>query len=196
MRYALLMLCILAAPAIARAESGHDGDVTTGVGYLAKADGTKVYERSEGDSLVATVKRDFPMVAFRSSSSWLGVVASESVANGRAHVRYWNNGHSPKGGETTAWVDLKDLERFSFDCCGDSGHCSGITTPLFSAGGYTDCFTQAATASLQKRSPAPGSGTTELETLRYQLEVERLKLEIEKLKLEQERLKAGPREKP
>lgn len=196
MKNLLLFFCILVTPAISQAASGQDSDVATGVGYLAKADGTKVYARSEGDAVAATVTKDFPMVAFESRNSWLGVVASESISNGRAHVRYWNNGHSTKGGETTAWVDLKDLERFRFDCCGDSGHCSGITNPLFSTGGYTDCFTRAATANVQKSATTAGNGTTELEHLRYQLELEKVKLEIEKLKLEQERLKAGSKEKP
>lgn len=191
MRYVLLIVCFLIVPVVSLAESGQDKDVTWGVGYLAKADGTRVYKRSEGDAVAATVTRDFPMVAFESRNSWLGVMASESIANGRAHVRYWNNGQTPKGGETTAWVDLRDVERFQFDCCGDSGHCSGITKPLFSTGGYTDCFTQAMKENIQKRKAPANNETSELEKLKYQVEVEKLKLEIEKLKLEQERLRSG-----
>jgi hypothetical protein len=191
MRYFLLIFCALLAPVVSQAESVQGKDVALGVGYLAKTDGTRVYERAEGDAVAATVKKDFPMVAFESRNSWLGVMASESISNGRAHVRYWNNGQTPKGGETTAWVDLRDVERFQFDCCGDSGHCSGITKPLLSTGGYTDCFTQAVKERTQTKSAAAGSGTAELETLKYQLEVEKLKLEIEKLKLEREHLKSG-----
>lgn len=189
----------LAAPAISQAEAVHDDADTVGVGYLAKSDGTKVYQRSEGDSVVATVPKDFPLVAFESKNEWLGISASESITSGRAHVRYWKNGQNSKSGETTAWVDLKDVERFRFDCCGDNGHCSGITNPLFKTGGYTDCFTQAMTATIQKRTPAavPAAApvtvneAAELEKLRLQVELERIRLEIEKLKLEQERLKSG-----
>lgn len=195
----LLSMFFLAAPAISQAEAVHDDADTVGVGYLAKSDGTKVYQRSEGDSVVATVPKDFPLVAFESKNEWLGISASESITNGRAHVRYWKNGKNSKSGETTAWVELKDVERFRFDCCGDNGHCSGITNPLFKTGGYTDCFTQAMTATIQKRTPAavPAAApvtvneAAELEKLRLQVELERMRLEIEKLKLEQERLKSG-----
>jgi len=198
MKYVLLLLplFLFATPAISRAESGGD---TVGVGYLAKSDGTKIYERSEGDAVIAMVPGDFPLVAFESKNEWLGISASESIVSGRAHVRYWKNGQNSKAGESIAWVELKDVERFQFDCCGDNGHCSGITNPLFKTGGYTDCFTRAMASSIQKRTPvavpaaAPAAvnGATELEKLKLQVELERLRLEIEKLKLEQERLKSG-----
>jgi hypothetical protein len=195
----LLPLFLVTSPAISCAESGHGSGDTVGVGYLAKADGTKVYQRSEGDTVVATLPRDFPLVAFESKNEWLGVSASESIVSGRAHVRYWKNGQNSKSGESIAWVELKDVERFQFDCCGDAGHCSGITNPLFKTGGYTDCFMQAMTANIQKRTPAAAptaaqttaDGAVELEKLKLQVELERLKFEIEKLKLEQERLKSG-----
>jgi len=203
MKYFLFLfpLFFLAAPAISQAEAVHDDADTVGVGYLTKSDGTKIYQRSEGDAVVVTAPKDFPLVAFESNNEWLGISASESITSGRAHVRYWKNGQNSKSGETTAWVDLKDVERFQFDCCGDNGHCSGITNPLFKTGGYTDCFTRAMTATIQKRTPpaapaaaaasAPVNGPAELEKLRLQVELERIRLEIEKLKLEQERLKSG-----
>jgi hypothetical protein len=201
MKYFLFLLPVffLSAPSISQAGPVYDSADLVGVGYLAKSDGTKVYQRSEGDAVVATVPRDFPLVAFESKNEWLGISASESIEGGRAHVRYWKNGQNSKAGENTAWVDLKDVERFRFDCCGDNGHCSGITNPLFKTGGYTDCFTQAMTASIQKRTPpaaptaapAPVNGAAELEKLKLQVELERIRLEIEKLKLEQERLKSG-----
>jgi hypothetical protein len=190
-KYFLMTLFILLVPAISQAEFGHSSGDTLGVGYLAKVDGTRVYERSEGDAVAATVNKDFPLIAFESKNTWLGIMASESIVSGRAHVRYWKNGQNAKSGENTAWVDLKDVERFQFDCCGDNGHCSGITDPLFKTGGYTECFTQAMAASIQKSPATAGNGTTELEKLKLQVELEKLKLEIEKLKLEQERLKAG-----
>lgn len=190
MNYVIVAFLILVTPAFGLA-AGQTDEVASGVGYLAKADGTKVYEHSAGDAVATTVKKDFPMVAYESRNSWLGMMASESVENGRAHVRYWKNGLNTQGGETIAWVDLKDTERFQFGCCGDSGHCSGITNPLFSTGGYTDCFTQAMETTIQKRTVTTGNGGTELDKLKYQLELEKVKLEIQKLKLEQERLKGG-----
>ena len=192
MKYFLITLFILVAPTISQAEFGHSSGKSLGVGYLANANGTKVYERSEGDAVAATVNKDFPLVAFESRNTWSGIMASESIVSGRAHVRYLKNGQNAKDGENTAWVDLKDVERIQFDCCGDNGHCSGITAPLFKTGSYTDCFTQAMTASIEKRTATAASiekrtatacnGDIELEKLKLQLEIEKLKLEIERIK--------------
>lgn len=194
MKKLLVSMFFVLIPALACAELVRNTGESTGVGYLVKADGVRIYGHFEGDEVVATVNRDFPMVAYESRSAWLGIVAAESVAKGRAHVRYWNNGQDSRQGERMAWVDIKDVDRFTFDCCGDSGHCSGITKPLFSVGGYTDCFIQAASAVTREKASPVASGSAELEKLKYQLELERLKLEIEKVKLEQERVRAGAKQ--
>ena len=182
MKYFLITLFILVAPTISQAEFGHSSGNLVGVGYLAKADGTKIYERSEGDAVAVTVNKDFPFVAFKSSDVWLGIMASESIVSGRAHVRYLKNGQNEKDGENTAWVDQKDVERIQFDCCGDNGHCSGITAPLFGTRSYTDCFTKVIAASIDKRMVKSSNGDAELEKLKLQLEIEKLKLEIERIK--------------
>ncbi|MDD2539615.1 MAG: hypothetical protein PHH28_01050 [Desulfuromonadaceae bacterium] len=186
MKYFLIAMLTLAVPAISQAEFWGNSDETRGVGYLAKADGTKIYQRSEGDAVAATVKKDFPMVAFESKNEWLGIVAAESVENGRAHVRYFNNGQNAKEGKSTAWVDLKDVERINFSCCDDNAHCTGIKDPLFRAATYTDCFIRSMEARIEKPTPPANNQVTDIE-----LEKLKLQLEIEKLKLEQERLKAG-----
>ncbi|MDD2338436.1 MAG: hypothetical protein PHD01_17910 [Geobacteraceae bacterium] len=186
MKYVLILLLVLMTPTISQAEPAHDSDETLGVGYLAKADGTKVYERSVGDAVAAIVKKDFPLVAYESNTSWLGIMAAESVENGRAHVRYFKNGQNAKGGENTAWVDLKDLKRIYFTCCDDNTRCSGIKDSIFKTAKYTDCFTRAMEASSEQKMPTNSSPVTDLE-----LEKLKIQLEIEKLKLEQERLKAG-----
>lgn len=208
MKYLLMALLVLSVPALSQAGIFSSSEELDGVGYLAKADGTRVYASAEGDAVTATVKRDFPFVAYAGSERWYGIMASESVVNGRAHVRYWKNGLNEKDGENTAWVDLKEVERIRFDCCGDNAHCTGITASVFKARRYTDCYNKAAEASIRQRTAASGpaetsgDGAIELEKLKLQLEIERLKLqkeveklkleqEIEKLKLEQERLKAG-----
>jgi len=194
MKYFLITLFILVAPTISQAGFWNSSGGLKGVGYLAKADGTKVYEHSKGDAVAATVNKDFPFVAFKSNNALLGVMSSESIENGRAHVRYLKNGQNGKSGENTAWVDLKDVERIKFDCCGDNSHCSGITASIFRTGSYTDCFTQAIEASIDKRkSPADSIGKKTAPASNGDIELEKLKLqlEIEKLKLEQERLKAG-----
>lgn len=196
MKYFLITFLMLIAPTISQADFGNSSGNFNGVGYLAKADGTKIYERSDGDAISAMVNKDFPFVAFTSSNALLGIISSESIVSGRAHVRYLKNGQNGKDGENTAWVDLKDVERIQFDCCGDNGHCSGVTAPLFKTGSYTYCFTQAMAASIEKRSTTAGSGDSEPERLKrcigdIELEKLKLQLEIEKLKLEQERLKAG-----
>lgn len=198
MRLILLTLLILVAPVISHAESGSAGDAPTGVGYLAKADGTKIYKDSKGDKTAATVALDFPMIAFEGRSEWLGgLIASESIENGRAHVRFWKNGRDSKAGQITAWVDLQDVERFQFDCCDDTSRCSGIKDSIFKTGTYTDCFTRATAAVIAKRTApaggepaAAGNGGAELEKLRLQLEIEKIRLEQQKLKVEEERLKA------
>lgn len=208
MRFLLIALLVLSAPALSQAGFFSSSEELEGVGYLAKADGTKVYESSAGDAVSVTVKKDFPFVAFAGSDKWFGIMAAESIVNGRAQVRYWKNGLNEKDGENTAWVDLKEVERIQFDCCGDNAHCTGITAPIFKARTYTDCYNRSMEASIKQRTATSGNGETsgngaiELEKLKLQLEIEKLKLqkeveklkleqEIEKLKLEQERLKAG-----
>jgi len=208
MKFVLAALFILTAPALCNAGLWNSTDETLGVGYLAKANGTKVYTRSEGDAVAATVDKDFPFVAYAGSDKWLGIMAAETVVNGRANVRYWRNGENEKGGENTAWVDLKEVERFQFDCCGDSAHCSGFTSAVFKTRRYTNCFIRSIEATIGKRAAtaavvtAPGNDSAELEKMKLQLEIEKLRhekeieklkleKEIEQLKLEQERLKAG-----
>lgn len=57
-----------------------------GIGYIVKADSTKVYTRSTGDEFDETVKKGFPFVAFESSAVISGVMAAESISDGRLHV--------------------------------------------------------------------------------------------------------------
>lgn len=208
MKFLLIALLVLSAPTLSQAGFFSSSEELEGVGYLAKADGTKVYVSSAGDAVSGTVKKDFPFVAFAGSEKWFGIMAAESIVNGRAQVRYWKNGVNEKDGENTAWVDLKDVARIQFDCCGDNAHCTGITAPVFKARTYTDCFKRAMEAGMKQGTAASGTpetsgnGAIELEKLKLQLEIEKLRLqkeveklkleqEIEKLKLEQERLKAG-----
>jgi len=208
MKFVLAALFILTLPAVGNAGLWSNTDDTFGVGYLAKSNGTRVYASSAGDAVTATVDKDFPFVAYAGSEKWLGIMAAETVVNGRANVRYWRNGENEKGGEDTAWVDLKEVERIQFDCCGDSAHCSGFTSSAFKTRRYTDCFIRSREATIGKRTVTAASGTApgndsaelekmklqlEIEKLRHEKEIEKLKLEkeIEQLKLEQERLKAG-----
>lgn len=199
MKYLFITVLMLIAPSISHAGLWNSSENLDGVGYLAKVDGTKVYERAEGEVVADTVNKNFPFVAFAGDNNWLGIMASESIVNGRAHVRYWKNGQNEKGGENTAWVDLKEVERIQFNCCGDNAKCSGITTSLFKTRTYTDCYIKSMEASIKQRTATTSNrdisskGTVELETLKLQLEIEKLKIqkEIEQLKLEQERIKAG-----
>ncbi len=186
MKFLLIALLLLVVPAISQAEPVLNNGETLGVGYLAKADGTKLYVHSEGDAVATTVHKDFPLVAFESKNSWLGIMAAESVENGRAHVKYFKNGQNAQEGENTAWLYLKDVERIHFNCCGDNAHCSGMQDPVFKSASFTDCFIRAMTASIDKRTPKASMPVTDLE-----LEKLKIQLEIEKLKLEQERVKAG-----
>jgi hypothetical protein len=112
------------------------------MGYISKTENTKVYSRSTGDEVDETVKKGFPFIAFESSAVISGVMAAESVSDGRLHVRYWKNGKDADGGENTAWIDLNDVEKFSFDCCGDV-RCSGIKAVIFKTRTYSDCFNMA-----------------------------------------------------
>jgi len=168
------------------ANAGNGGNMI-GIGYLAKQDGMKIYSDSTGNSVDEAVKKDFPLVAMDKSSIWAGgAMASEEISDGRAHVRYWKNGRDANDGENTAWIDLKDVEKFQFDCCGDRA-CSGIKANIFTTRSYTDCFNQAVSASIEKRSKEAANKTEDIEKLKLQLE-------IEKLKLEQERLKSGQKQ--
>jgi len=195
MKRLIILVLILVAPAMSHAGFWNNSEELEAVGYLAQADGTKVYERSEGDAVAAEVDKDFPFVAFESRNSWLGIMATESIEGGRAHVRYWKNGLNATNGENIAWVDLKDVRRIQFACCGDNSHCSGIKAPLFKSRSYTDCFTQAIAANSEKKAPAAGAqekAKMQLDSNQaYELEKLKLQLEIEKLRLELEQLKSG-----
>jgi len=210
-RYFLLVCFILMTPIFSQAGFWTGSDDSTGVGYVTTADGIKAYEHSNGDTVVTTLNKGFPLVAFEKNNEWLGIMAIESTENGRAHVRYFSNGQNAKDGESTAWINMKDLKRFQFDCCNDNAHCSGIIRSMFNTDSYTDCFIQAITDGIQKKTPQISIVAAEQEKSRLQsdleksklqfeqersklqLEVEKLKLELEiqKLKLEQERLKSG-----
>jgi len=159
--------------------AGYGSDI--GMGYTSKADGTKVYTRSSGDEVDETVKKGFPFVAFESSAVISGVMAAESVSDGRLHVRYWKNGKDADGGENTAWIDPNDVEKFSFDCCGDA-RCSGIKAVIFRTRTYSDCFNMALSEALSKSKNAIRDSNAEIDKLKMQLEIEKLKLEREKLK--------------
>lgn len=195
MKNLIILVLILIAPAVSHAGLWNSSDELEALGYLARTDGTKVYERSEGDAVAAKVHKDFPFVAFESRNSWLGIMATESIQSGRAHVRYWKNGLNATNGENTAWVDLKDVRRIQFACCGDNSHCSGIKASFFKPHSFTDCFTQAIAASIDKKAPAASEmekTTVPLDSNQtYELEKLKLQLEIEKLRLELERLKSG-----
>lgn len=193
MKYVLLTVLILIAPSISHAGIWNSSEKLEGVGYLAKADGTKVYERADGEVVADTVNKNFPFVAFAGDNKWLGIMAAELIVNDRAHVRYWKNGQNEKGGESTAWVDVKEVERIQFHCCGDNANCSGTTTSLFKTRSYTDCFTKSMEASIKQNTATTSNEAVGMETLKLRLEIEKLKIqkEIEQLKLEQERIKAG-----
>ena len=152
-----------------------------GIGYFSKTDDTKVYKRSSGEEVDETVKKGFPFIAFESSAVISGVMATESVTDGRLHVRYWKNGKDADGGENTAWIDPKDVEKFSFDCCGDA-RCSGIKAVIFKTRTYSDCFNMALSEALSKNQKTSSDSNSEIEKLKLQLEIEKLKLEREKLK--------------
>ncbi|MRR54003.1 MAG: hypothetical protein EG822_05760 [Deltaproteobacteria bacterium] len=193
MKYLLLTVLILIAPSISNAGFWNSSENLEGVAYLAKVDGTKVYEHAEGEAVAVAVNKNFPFVAFAGDNKWLGIMASESIVNGRAHVRYWKNGQNEKDGENTAWVDLKEVERIQFNCCGDNANCSGITTSLFKTRTYTDCYIKSMQASINQSTATTSKGAVEFDKLKLQLEIEKLKIqkEIEQLKLEQVRIKAG-----
>ncbi|MBL0224195.1 MAG: hypothetical protein IPQ16_01020 [Geobacteraceae bacterium] len=152
-----------------------------GMGYISKTENTKVYLRSTGDEVDETVKKGFPFIAFESSAVISGVMAAESVSDGRLHVRYWKNGKDAVGGENTAWIDPTDVEKFSFDCCGDI-RCSGIKAVIFKTRTYSDCFNRALSEVVSKNQKAGDNSNAEIEKLKLQLEIEKLKLEREKLK--------------
>ncbi len=152
-----------------------------GMGYFSKAENTKVYARSTGDEVDETVGKGFPFIAFESSAVISGVMAAESVSDGRLHVRYWKNGKDAEEGENTAWIDPKNAERFPFDCCGDV-RCSGIKAVIFKTRTYSDCFNMALSEALSKNQKAGSDSNAEIEKLKLQLEIEKLKLEREKLK--------------
>ncbi len=188
MKYLLVICLILATPTFGRAAFfWSNSDDSMGIGYLVKNNGTKLYERSDGDAVIGTADKGFPMVSFEQRNEWLGIMAMESVENGRAHVRYMKNAKDAKEGEFVAWVDVKDLESFQFNCCGDNAHCSGFTRPMFRTDRYNDCFMQTVADINQKRDPqAAVAADPERSKLQSDLEKSRLQAELEKTKLQSE----------
>jgi hypothetical protein len=152
-----------------------------GIGYISKAEGTKVYTQSSGHEVDETVKKGFPFVAFESSAIISGVMATESISDGRLHVRYWKNAKDADGGENTAWIEPNDVEKFFFDCCGDV-RCLGIKGVIFKTRTYSDCFNMALSETLSINQKNVSNSNAEIEKLKLQLEFEKLKLEHEKLK--------------
>lgn len=154
-----------------------------GVGYITKADDTNIYSDSNGKELDEVVQKDFPLVAVDSTSVWIGggAIASESISDGRLHVRYWKNGKDSGDGENTGWVDPKEVERFQFDCCGEA-NCSGIKAKIFKSRTFSDCFYQGLTVAIEKRATSTNNSSAEIEKLKLQLEIEKLKLEQERLR--------------
>lgn len=192
-KYFLLVFFVLMPPTFSQAAFWTSSDDPTGVGYVTKGDGIKVYERCDGDTVVANLNKGFPLVAFDKRSEWLGIMAIESIENGRAHVRYFKNGRDAKGGENIAWIDVKDLERFQFNCCNDDAHCSGIIRPVFKTDSYTECFNQAIKDGIQINTPQASNVAAEQEKAKLRFELDKLKLQSEldksKLQSEQERSK-------
>lgn len=172
-----VVVSLLAVSSTSWAGSGSN----IGIGYFSKTDDTKVYKRSSGDEVDETVKKGFPFIAYESSAVISGVMAAESISDGRLHVRYWKNGRDAEGGENTAWIDPKDVDKFSFDCCGDI-RCSGIKAVIFKTRTYSDCFNMALSEALSKSQKVANDSNAEIEKLKLQLEIEKLKLEREKLK--------------
>jgi hypothetical protein len=182
MKITIIFLCtfLIALPAL-----GGSIRNAKGVGYLAKINGTKVYSSSVRDQVDQTVNKDFSFVAFDSGSVFSGIIASESLSDGRAHVRYWKNGINADDGENTAWVNTQDMIKFRFDCCGDA-RCTGLKNQQFKPDTYTECFMEAVETAVEKnikQADIPdASAEDDLEKLKIQLEIEKIKLETERLK--------------
>lgn len=119
-----------------------------GMGYVTKSE-TVIYTNSTGIESDETVKKHFPLIAYDSSAVISGKMASESVSDGRMHVRYWKNGADADGGENTGWIEKGTIKRFLFDCCGDP-KCSGIKAVIFKTRTYTDCFNMALEETIEK----------------------------------------------
>lgn len=187
MKLLTLVVLIFLYPAVVFSWGGSP----QGVGYIVKADGTKVYSDHEGDEVDATVSKDFPFVALNNSGAFFGTsaIASEEEKDGRLHVRYWKNGKNGSDGENTAWVDPKDVLRFTF-CCDDQ-RCSGIKAGLLTSRTYSDCFITGVNEAIEKRSMVAQKGE-DLEKLKLQLEIEKLKLEQEKMKLQMQSISPVP----
>lgn len=153
-----------------------------GIGYIAKADKTKAFASSTGDEVDDTAGKNFPFLAYNVRGVLSGPMASENSVDGRLHVRYWKNGVSSSDGENTAWLDPKDVARFSFDCCGDE-RCSGIKPQIFQSTLYSVCFNVALEEAKNKQdATAKSAETADLEKIKLQLEIEKLKMEMQKLK--------------
>lgn len=155
-----------------------------GVAYLVKQDNTKIFGSDTGDEVDEIVSKNFLLVAWEASSTIHAlagaphVMASESISNGRLHVRYFKNGINREDGENTAWINSNDVKRFNFDCCGDR-QCSGIKARMFATTTYADCLITARDKQIEAKS-APAQ-SNDIEKLRLQIELEKIKLEREKL---------------
>lgn len=168
--------------AVGQSHAGYYGS-HVGIAYLAKADNTTIYSNDTGEETDTTVPKNFLLVAWDASSTihaFAGaahVMASESSSSGRVHVRYFKNGKDREDGENTAWVNPADVQRFTFDCCGDR-QCSGIKARMFATITYADCLISARDKQLEAK---PAAQSDDLEKLRLQVELERIKLERDKL---------------
>ena len=138
-----ILFLVLAAPAFAQPRAGK------GQGAIVIHDGAPVYANSKGDKVEWKLKRGDAIAGYTAN----GILAPSYLldeVDGRVHVLYFQG--EQKGMTHTAWMDPKDLSRFTYD-----GSCQDRASPLAVKGfsqRWNACFEEARDTKLDLLRPA------------------------------------------
>lgn len=109
-----------------------------GQGAIVTRDEAPVYESSKGDKMEGKLNRGDAVAGFTAN----GILAPKYLldeVHGRVHILYFRG--EQKGMSRTAWMDPKDLSRFTYD-----GSCETNASPLAVKGfsqRWNACFEEA-----------------------------------------------------
>ncbi len=141
MRKALCVSAVVFAAALTPAFAGK------GQGAIVIHAGAPVYARADGDKIEYTMKRGEAVAGYTGSIMSTDTYQFDEV-KGRWHVLYFQEG---KKFSRTAWMNPKDLARFSYD-----GSCQDRSSPLAVKGlsqRWNPCFVEARDAKLEQLQP-------------------------------------------
>jgi hypothetical protein len=130
------LVAVLLAPAILIGSTAFAQRGPRGQGAIVIRDDAPVYAHSDGDTVEHRMKKGDPVCGITSGLTPLYLF---DEVKGRLHVMYFAG--EQKGMNKTAWMDPKDLSRFTYD-----GSCQRTGSPFATKGfslRWNACFEEA-----------------------------------------------------